>query len=201
VIRTTYLVLLGATVLVVVSQIVIHDHPPSTVQDQATRQPSTAVGTFTTSAMHAKPRNVERSVTRDPGPIAPIEGYSAEADAFAALSIGERRSVDEPAWWDTPAEAIEIGEPLDADNPIDSWKVSDEVVDRGDPLDVNDPTAWAHQQASPMPREIGKLLDADSPWQEQSHESRQTIDIGPRLEATPFGLSHLQNETNDVRRD
>jgi hypothetical protein len=107
--------------------------------------------------------------------------------------------VDEPGWWDAPREAIEIGEPVNADDPTTWWSAMREVIELGEPLDANFPDDWVSQKSPPETPEIGTPLDADSPWHEQPEALHRPIDIGPAFDAMRFEPNLVLNDTEDQR--
>lgn len=119
--------------------------------------------TASMAGLRSEGRNVEHRKAPAPAHIAPTVGQIAKSGDSEVVEIGEPRLVGEPGWWDSPTEAIELGDPLDADDPEPWWSASSAVTDIGDPLDADDPTNSPVQKSVSVPREIGARLDADSP--------------------------------------
>jgi len=199
------MILLSVAVLSVVARIVRHDKPPPALPTLSMGQRPSVAPTVTRRILRPETRHVGRPVARDPGSMTPNLVHSAWPDASDvsdASIIGEPRPVDESAWWDTSTEAIEFGDPMDADDPTTSRTAFREIIELGEPLDADDPTAWTGQRSPTLPREIGRPLDADLPWHRSPEGRRRSVDIGPALDAVPFELFNpVQNDRNHVRSE
>ena len=109
---------------------------------------------------------------------------SSGADKDQVINIGEPMDPDDPSTWPQPesTEVINIGEPMDPDDPS-TWPQSEntEVINIGEPMDPDDPSTWQQPENTEVIN-IGEPMDPDDPSTWPQPETAEVINIGKPMD-------------------
>ena len=107
-----------------------------------------------------------------------------ESDAGGVINIGEPMDPDDPSTWPQPenTEVTNIGEPMDPDDPS-TWPQpeSTEVINIGEPMDPDDPSTWPLPETTEVIN-IGEPMDPDDPTTWPQSEKTEVINIGEPMD-------------------
>lgn len=100
---------------------------------------------------------------------------------------------------DLESQIIEIGEPIDPEDPS-AWSISDanEVVSVGDPIDPEDPAAWSVDRNNEVVN-IGEYIDPEDPAAWTVDRSVEVINIGDYVspeDAATWSVDHSVENIN-----
>jgi len=100
------------------------------------------------------------------------------------INIGEPMDPDDPSTWpqDENQEVINIGEPMDPDDPS-TWPQDEnqEVINIGEPMDPDDPSTWPQDENQEVIN-IGEPMDPDDPSTWPQDENQEVINIGEPMD-------------------
>jgi hypothetical protein len=105
-------------------------------------------------------------------------------DKDRVINIGEPLDPDDPFTWakSESTEVINIGEPMDPDDPS-TWPQSEstEVINIGEPMDPDDPSTWPQSESTEVIN-IGELVDPEDSFNLPRSDSSEVITIGEPMD-------------------
>ena len=124
------------------------------------------------------------------GNLGSIQSRRPEVDAEIedlepeVINIGAPMDPDDPSTWPETnnTQVVNIGEPMDPDDPS-TWPEANntEVVNIGEPMDPNDPSTWPETETTVVVN-IGEYMAPDEPATWPEPENREVVNIGEPMD-------------------